>query len=250
MVGGYEERAPHPRLAQFVVCTWRNPAGSNRSAVLPDACIDLVWDGTSVVVAGPDTHAVPIDNPDVNFVGLRFRPGAAPSFLRVPASELIDVRVSLRELWGGAADELASHLSEAADSAHHVFEGALLRRRAEMPDHLVADPLVHGVVARLSRAPHTRSVPVLAGELGVSERTLRRRCRDALGYGPKTLERILRFRRALRLLRGQHPLADVAFEAGYADQAHLTNECRRLADATPTALASAGQTSLSANGYD
>jgi AraC-like DNA-binding protein len=38
-------------------------------------------------------------------------------------------------------------------------------------------------------------VTEVAGELGVSERQLQRRVCDAVGYGPKMLARVLRFRR-------------------------------------------------------
>jgi transcriptional regulator GlxA family with amidase domain len=99
------------------------------------------------------------------------------------------------------------------------------------------DPLVDWVVGELTRlGRHSRPVHDLAADLGVDERTLHRRCANALGYGPKTLQRILRFRRALRLGRSGLPLATIAWEAGYADQAHLTRECGRLAGATPANL--------------
>src|SRR6266436_4151065 len=50
--------------------------------------------------------------------------------------------------------------------------------------------------------------------------------RAAVGYGPKMLERVLRFQRARRIARGTTSLALVAALAGYADQAHLSRECR------------------------
>ena len=56
-----------------------------------------------------------------------------------------------------------------------------------------------------------------------------------MGYGPKTLQRVLRFRRfvsridALAGTAGTADLAGIAAEAGYADQAHLTRESTRLA---------------------
>ena len=40
-------------------------------------------------------------------------------------------------------------------------------------------------------------VAELGSALGVSERQLRRRFADAVGYGPKTLARVLRFQRFL-----------------------------------------------------
>jgi transcriptional regulator GlxA family with amidase domain len=80
----------------------------------------------------------------------------------------------------------------------------------------------------------------LAPTLTVSERQLRRRFDAAVGYGPKTLQRVLRFRRVIDLLTaapGATDLADLAVLAGYADQAHLTRETTRLAGLPPAALA-------------
>nr|WP_230416296.1 helix-turn-helix domain-containing protein [Micromonospora tarapacensis] len=56
------------------------------------------------------------------------------------------------------------------------------------------------------------------------------------GYGPKTLARILRMRRALALARTGVPLAEVAARTGYADQAHLTRDTRALTGLPPTSL--------------
>ncbi|MDP8911611.1 MAG: helix-turn-helix domain-containing protein, partial [Actinomycetota bacterium] len=74
--------------------------------------------------------------------------------------------------------------------------------------------------------------------LGFSERQLLRRCTAALGYGPKTLDRIVRFQRfrTLATTRAHLGLAELAAEAGYADQPHLTRDCLRLAGETPAAL--------------
>jgi AraC-like DNA-binding protein len=68
-----------------------------------------------------------------------------------------------------------------------------------------------------------------AEHIGLSERQLRRRSLAAFGYGPKTLQRILRFRRAVALARRGVPFVDVAVDAGYADQPHLAREVRELA---------------------
>lgn len=59
------------------------------------------------------------------------------------------------------------------------------------------------------------------------------------GYGPKTFERIARFQRFRRLARAGGPgagLAALAAACGYADQAHLARECRRLAGRPPSAF--------------
>ena len=92
--------------------------------------------------------------------------------------------------------------------------------------------------ARLLRDPATRAEDV-AAEVGLSLRQLRRRCHAVVGYGPKTLQRVLRFRRFVARVDARPDVLDlaaIAAEAGYADQAHLTRECARLAGLTPAAL--------------
>ncbi|MFF0773438.1 DUF6597 domain-containing transcriptional factor [Nonomuraea wenchangensis] len=82
-----------------------------------------------------------------------------------------------------------------------------------------------------------RSVSEVARDLGLSERQLHRRSLTAFGYAPKTLQRIVRFQRALSLARAGVPLATVAAEAGYADQAHLSREVKRLSGVSLRTLA-------------
>jgi transcriptional regulator GlxA family with amidase domain len=80
----------------------------------------------------------------------------------------------------------------------------------------------------------------LARTLGVSDRQLRRRFDAAVGYGPKTLQRVLRFRRFLARVHAAEAgvdLALLAFEAGYADQSHLTREASALSGMSPLGLA-------------
>jgi AraC-like DNA-binding protein len=247
----YQERPVSPALARRVVCTWVDPGRNERHAVLPDACIDLVWDGASLVVAGPDTQAWRVTG-EATFVGIRFKPGSAPGYLGVPASELLNQTLPLRDVVGSAlaplTEALAERLALAGSSwaAADVLEDFVLHRHASASP---VDDVVEHAVHELRRASRRPVVQTLADRFGLSERSLHRRCTIALGYGPKTLDRILRFRRALRLASSTgNGLADVACSAGYADQAHLSNECRRLAGATPSELMHGTQVVLSANG--
>jgi AraC-like DNA-binding protein len=63
---------------------------------------------------------------------------------------------------------------------------------------------------------------------------LRRQCNELFGYGPKTLDRILRLQRfqALARTEADEGLACLALRAGYADQAHLTREVQSLCGMT------------------
>nr|WP_221493596.1 helix-turn-helix transcriptional regulator [Actinomadura coerulea] len=206
-----------------MACSWTAalPPGAEPyvQRVLPDGCVDVIWAGGGIVVAGPDTGPMPaVMRPGEEIAAVRFAPGAAPPVLGVPADALRDGRVPLRELWGGEADRLAEAVA-AADDRRAALVAAL---RARMGP---ADPLVAAMAGGLAEG----SVRDVADALGMGERQLRRRSVAAFGYGPKTLQRVLRFQRALGLARAGGPLAEVAYAAGYADQAHFAHEVRALA---------------------
>lgn len=63
------------------------------------------------------------------------------------------------------------------------------------------------------------------------------------GYGPATLRRILRFRRAVELIHTGMDTSAVAAHAGYADQPHLYREVRELAGVPLRQLSSAANRS-------
>jgi AraC-like DNA-binding protein len=80
------------------------------------------------------------------------------------------------------------------------------------------------------------AVAAVSRESGWSSRTLQRQCRAVYGYGPAMLRRILRFRRALRLLDEGVGAADAAATAGFSDQPHLHREVRDLSGMSLTTL--------------
>jgi AraC-like DNA-binding protein len=210
-----------------------NPAARS-GLVLPDACSDLIWEqGVGAYVAGPDTGpARPMIKAGTVIVGVRFRPSAGGQVLKTPLSEIANQRVPLADLLPPAARRLPPALDpeEAADRVLAIT-GALVVDGT--PDPAMARAAV------LLRDPAARAEAV-AAEVGLSERQFRRRSQAAAGYGPKTLQRVLRFHRFVRLLdaaRTPPDLAALAAEAGYADQAHLTRECSALSGFTPAALA-------------
>jgi AraC-like DNA-binding protein len=221
---GYRELPPPHALRDVVACLWlRVCASAGDLRVLPDACSDVIWQrGAGTTVAGPDTTAKVVGRaPGDVLVGMRFRPGAGGGALGVPLDALRDLRVEVAEV--DTKFELDGEL-EPSEVVAHLVTAAAGRR---------PDPLVAAAAPRVAE----REIAGVARDLGVSERQLRRRFHAAAGYGPKTLARVLRFRRFVAAVdRGRDDLAALAFEAGYADQAHLTRETTRLAGVPPAAF--------------
>jgi len=196
-----------------------------------------MWQDGRLLVAGPDTTAqLSAQAAGTEYVGLRFRPGAAPPLLGVPASELLDARPDAAAIWGRRAAEVGARLEavRSPDEVAAILQETVRRRLADAPP---PDRAVERLVLALERGRAVR-VDRLADEVGLSERQLLRQCRAALGYGPKTFAGIVRFQRFLADARRPGPgrLAEAARQSGYADQSHLTREVRRLSGLPPARL--------------
>jgi AraC-like DNA-binding protein len=234
---GYTEWEAPAALRDAVACLWAqvNDSRAERAGlVLPDGCTDLIWEqGRGTFVAGPDTGPVATTMAaGAVILGVRFRPSAGGPALGIPLSELRDLRADLADLWPAQARQLTASLDP------QVAADQMLDMTAALVADGAPDPAVTWAV-RLLRDPATRAEDV-AAEVGLSLRQLRRRCQAVVGYGPKTLQRVLRFRGFVSRVDARPEVLDlaaIAAEAGYADQAHLTRECGRLSGMTPAALA-------------
>ena len=233
----YAELRPPPELASHACCVWTQVAGPSGHVqrVLPDGCADIVWmAGGELVVAGPATgHVLAEIPPGVTAVGVRFGPGASGAALGQPAHELQDRTVELADLWGAAGRELTERMALASPLRRPgLLAEAVARRLRDAPR---PDPVVTRAAGLLARG---MPVADTSREIALGERHLRRRFHEAVGYGPKTLQRVMRMRRFLDMVEAM-PDPDVgraAVEAGYSDQPHLTRESTALTGLPPIAL--------------
>ena len=210
----YCESAPPAALAAFVRCIWtlRGNSPGGRERILPDGSFELVFHRTDafthdgqlqprVMLAGEIRRPVIVEpRGAVDVVGIRFRPGGAAPFFRVPMSELRDRMMAIDDVT--SADDF-------------------LGRRPEPPKH---QRLALAAIAEIRRSRGSLRVRELASRIGTTERTLERAFDDVAGIGPKQFSRIVRFQSALRSEEGLE----------YYDQSHRIHEFRELAGVTPT----------------
>ena len=165
-------------------------------------------------------------------VELRLTPQGAHRLFGIAMHELANEAVELG-LLVPEGRELESRLREtpAWPERFDLVDAFLLRRLAASRP---ADPAVAWSWHHLYESRGTTAIATLATELGWSHRKLIARFRDEIGLAPKAVARVMRFDRATTALRNPEPsLAQVAFECGYADQAHLNREFRELAGVSP-----------------
>jgi AraC-like DNA-binding protein len=242
----YREYPPSPALAPYVACLWTSHVHPAPGAlpfvhrVLPDNCVDILWQDTGAAAFAVGMMSSPIFVPGagpVRTVAVRFLPGAARRFFGLPLAALTDGRADLDQLWGRSdAERLQDGLWERALSDRerlHLIEAALLRRAAlaAMP----APALARVAVARIEASGGALRVESLADELRVSRQHLASQFREQVGLSPKLFARITRFRRAAEQAGGRQAVdwAALALECGYFDQSHLIRDFHDFAAATP-----------------
>jgi AraC-like DNA-binding protein len=195
--------------------------------------IDVGGESHGSFVAGPSEGPATTEHAGIQHgLEVNLAPPAARALLGVPMHELVGRVVPLDAVL--PSELLLERLAEAGGwAARFALLDAELARRLEeaRPPH----PAVRAAYARLAATRGAVPVGVLAAELGWSRRHLAARFRDEVGVAPKALARLLRFEHALELL-GSRPLADVAYECGYYDQAHFNRDFRAFAGATPSEL--------------
>jgi AraC-like DNA-binding protein len=246
-------RPPHPILRPFVDLIWASTAEAPvaaRERMLPSVSAHLVirlggkplrlfaGDTDEVgafvspaVVGGVRDAAYLKDSSDpAPTVGAVFRPGAAGAFLGAPTGSFAGHHTPLDAFWGGEVESLRDELSASTDLEGRliILEHALLRR---LPRIRGVDPAIVQAALLLERRP----VGKVAAALDWSHRHFIARFSDAVGLSPKRYARLVRFGRVLLRLERQKEtgLAEIAQDAGYADQAHFNRDFRTFSGISP-----------------
>jgi AraC-like DNA-binding protein len=223
MVGWRERGAPLRRL---------EPATTATPVILmlgPRISID--GDPVGSFAAGPYLRPVVTEHAgEQEGIQVDLEPLAARRLLGVPMAELAARCVPLDELVGKELTDWVGDTPGWPERFARV-ESALRRRLAESDP---VRPEVAWAVGRLHATAGRVRVEELARELGWSRRHLAAQFRDAVGFAPKAMARVVRFEHTLERLRAGEALADVAYDAGYADQAHLNRDFRAFSGLTPT----------------
>jgi AraC-like DNA-binding protein len=253
----YREIQPVRVLAPFVECFWTlegepDPFETTPERILPDGCIEIILNFAARFteigerseerlqpghfLVGQMTRPVIIKpTGSVRLIGIRFHPGGTFPFVRLPMYEATDRIIEL----GAIAPDLEREFLAVAEA------DASLRMKIAAIEQMLAKRLRGGghdsrlvdLTARIIRVAGRVPVDTPAAEAGLSARQLRRRFLMEVGVGPKLLCRLLRFQQVFRAVdQNAAEWAEVAFECGYFDQAHLINDFRQFAHQTPSVL--------------
>jgi len=240
-------------LHRHVQCVWqlRDDAPSSRThTIYPDGRCELIvhrgapmrllqeglgWTlQARALCSGQLRSAIRLQaSGTVDCIGVRLQPAASHAIAALALPGLVDRIVALDSLDAVFARQLidACRVIEQAPAA--ALWPALASRLAPVG----IDACVERAVAVIDAAHGDVAIAVLCRALGISPRGLQTRFLAAVGMTCKEYARVRRLQGTLRALDAEAgPLAAVAIEAGFADQAHATRELHRLTGLTPSRL--------------
>ena len=209
--------------------------------------------GDPIAITGGDGEVLSLKAGEAFVAGVHVRPALSQSIgaqagvhvflplatlrrlLDVPMDELVDRVVPLDALLGRAARELGEALGNArdadrrADILDDVLVSALSQAQALDPRQMQALVLL--------RTRPDRDIAQIADDVGWSRKHLAARVRDAVGVGPRSFRRLLRFQTLTGAVgtSGYRPdWAALSLEAGYYDQSHMIREFREFSGLSPS----------------
>ena len=214
----YRELLTTRRARRLPVDPRRRPS-RERTASSPTPASTSSRSTARLIVAGPATRAHLTTTGGAAF-GVRFRVGAAGAALGLPAAELLDASVALEDVWGAAAAAGSRSGRRTCTSSR----GGPRHDASARPTRSCAPPPPARRAARSGSATASS-----AAASPTPSATARRRSSGSCASSASS-----------RSPARQADLARLALDAGYADQAHLTRECTRLAGLPPAALLAEG----------
>jgi AraC-like DNA-binding protein len=162
---------------------------------------------------------------------VRLAPFGGYILLGQAMDEIADQHVALDHLLPGVGsieDELQA--LESRQTVERIQSWLLQRVASRTRD---VDPDVVAALRLMTATGGRERIGVISKEIGTYRRRLERLFKVQVGVGPKEFASLMRFNQVIREV-GQSSWADIALDAGYADQAHFIRDFKRRTGMTPT----------------
>lgn len=258
----YTENVPAPGLEDYVDAYWVRHMDAGARRVYADGCADIFMNvGDAPAYFYPTARldeGLPLEpgrlylggtmsaygvvrcEEGCAFRGIRFRPGGLFALYSLSMEETVDQVLVFPDA------ELRERLADTS-----ALDAYLLAKRGDRRHDFAS-------ISRVAYAAGGNlSVEDLCRACHLAPRTLERVFKENVGIPPKEFLKVLRFQEALRRLRiqarahdpGERSLLRLAFELGYYDHAHLTNEFKKYAGIRPSDLSRFYKTGISDGQY-
>ena len=243
----YSERLPCSALAPFVRCFWgtasARPRWSDGGLVIPDTCMDLIFEINYTTNAirsrfcALDDSAYrtePFHSGDLcaTFC-IRFYAWSAICFAEDTLSNSMRTVSDPMRFFPRLCRAMEAILFELPSLSSRTQFAECVLMKTLKPDRMKPDAL-NALYAMITQRGGIRTRDI-AASVCLSERQLERTLRAATGASPKLLSNLIRHQLVYReLAENRFDPMDAVAHYGYADQSHLIRDFRRFHTMTPS----------------
>ncbi|TDQ08219.1 helix-turn-helix domain-containing protein [Pedobacter metabolipauper] len=242
----YTEIKPHHALALYIDAYWISEYTHGKlykTKILPDGCVDIILnlkddyktnDGillmkseTAYLTGAMTTFKVHIIRAEAKLLGIRFKPAALSYFFKFQSlHEFTDQNIELEK---GMYPNIHEINSLTIAQLNQFFLSKLSK-----PKHSLLP-----VIDYIHQNKGCVNVADLAKKHFTTTRQLERHFQSHVGLSPKEFTNLVRYQFTYKKIRNNisnRSLLQIAYESGYYDHAHLTNEIRKFTGVNPSQL--------------
>jgi len=167
-----------------------------------------------------------------DMIGIVFQPFGLRPFLCQPMAEFTDRTVDIHDVWCSFY-KIQERIGEICGLHQRIAVIEMELIRFYNINDVGQLRSVSYSVSQMSRQTAPLCLGKFNREIGVSDRQQERLFREYVGLSPKQYYSVIRFMRAVELLKGQQSLTRIATRSGYYDQAHFIRDFRSFSGLTP-----------------
>jgi AraC-like DNA-binding protein len=242
----YKQFNPHPALAGYIDAYWTATGDGKElktAKILPDGCVDIIFnlgddcktDDSGFILQNEKAYLIgtmtrfkeTYIHPQSSLLGIRFKPAAFSAFYKF--ASLHEVSDEAIEFEKNLSPDLQKTIQYSTAYLNHFF-----LNRLSQPKHIILP-----VIADIQNHKGQLNVSKLAKTHFITVRQLERGFKHHVGISPKEFINLTRYQHAHRQIRdnsSQRSLSDIAFDCGYYDHAHLSNEMKRYTGSAPSQI--------------
>ncbi len=191
------------------------------------------------------------DNEKAIVIGVVLRPFAAKFLLGIPAGEFLNEQVYIDDLEDAGLELLSRKV---ANSDNHIMaiecieSFFLFRIKNNKMNYYL--PYLKDIIGIINTNTNTKS-DKLAEHIFLSNKQFTRVFIDNIGIMPKTFSAIVRYQKALKIIKNNSdlPMAQVALDCEYTDQSHMIRDFKKFTSYTPKKILSANKLFIPYSNY-
>lgn len=177
---------------------------------------------------------------DTTIIIVVFQPAGIKKLLGIPAFELRDNIINLKDIFDREDLEIENMLEEAKTIQEKLNILNLFFTTIALKNNIEKEQIVSTSIDFILKNKGLISNSQLVKFTGYTERHIERLFMESIGMNPKTFANIIKLHSFLQQLKNKSNntnLTEIAYQAGYADQSHLIREFKKHTGMTPSLYA-------------